>query len=78
VKDNGYIYGQPALELKKMIKDKYMILGDNEKDVGMQFLSDYYHHFRYKEVDTQQFIQFTKSYFSVPTGYFNRWLNTSK
>ncbi len=78
VKNSGYIYGQPPLELKKMIKDKYMIIGDDEKDVGMQFLSDYYHHFRYKEVDTQQFIQFTKSYFSVPTGYFNRWLNTAK
>lgn len=78
VKNTGYIYGQPALELHKMIKEKYQIKGEDEKVVGMQFLSDYYHHFRYKEVNTDEFVQFSRAYFHVPTGYFNRWLFTTK
>lgn len=78
VKHTGYIYGQPALELHKMIKDKYQLKGEDEKVVGMQFLSDYYHHFRYKEVNTAEFVRFSKAYFHVPTGYFNRWLFTTK
>ncbi len=77
VKHSGYIYGQPALEIHKMIQDKYRQKGDTPKKVAMQYLSDYFLNFRYKEVDTEEFIKFTKDYFSVPTGYFNRWLDTS-
>ncbi|MED3553593.1 ABC transporter permease subunit [Cytobacillus praedii] len=75
LKDTGYIYGQPAVELLKMMKSKYQLKGDDVKEVSMQFLSDYYHHFMYKEVDTSEFIRFTKDYFLVPSGYFNGWLN---
>ncbi|MFO1444652.1 ABC transporter permease subunit [Bacillus sp. Bva_UNVM-123] len=78
LKNSGYVYGQPAVELLKIMKDKYREKGDDVKTVSMQFLSDYYEHFRYKEVDTQEFIRFAKSYFNVPTGYFSGWLNTSK
>ncbi|GLB57947.1 ABC transporter permease subunit [Cytobacillus sp. NCCP-133] len=78
VKHTGYIYGQPTLEIHKMIQEKYRQKGDTPKEVGIRYLSDYYHMFSYKEVDTQDFIQFTKDYFSVPTGYFNNWLDTSK
>ncbi|MBT2707854.1 hypothetical protein [Bacillus sp. ISL-47] len=60
-----------------MIQEKYRQKGETPKEVGMQYLSDYYQKFRYKEVDTQEFIRFTKDYFSVPTGYFNNWLETS-
>ncbi|QED48393.1 ABC transporter permease subunit [Cytobacillus dafuensis] len=77
MKNTGFIYGQPAVELLKMMKDKYRMKGEDVKEVSMQFLSDYYHHFQYKEVDTNEFIRFTKDYFSVPSGYFNRWLDTS-
>jgi len=78
VENSGYIYGQPAVELLKMIEEKYQLKGDNVKDAAMQFLSDYYHRFQYKEADTNEFIRFAKAYFSVPAGYFNRWLDTSK
>ncbi|MEH6987167.1 ABC transporter permease subunit [Cytobacillus firmus] len=78
VKHTGYIYGQPALEILQLIQEKYTLKGESPKDVGMQFLSDYYQKFRYKEVDTKEFISFTKDYFSVPTGYFNNWIDTSK
>lgn len=77
VKHTGFIYGQPTLEIYKMIQEKYRQKGETPKEVGMQYLSDYYQKFRYKEVDTQEFIRFTKDYFSVPTGYFNNWLDTS-
>ncbi|MFE8695705.1 ABC transporter permease subunit [Cytobacillus sp. FJAT-53684] len=75
LKGTAFIYGQPAVELLKMMKDKYRLKGENVKAVGMQYLSDYYHHFQYKEVDTEEFIRFTKNYFLVPSGYFNSWLN---
>ncbi len=78
VKHSGYIYGQPSLEILQMIQEKYTLKGESPKAVGMQFLSDYYQNFRYKEVDTKEFISFTKDYFSVPTGYFNNWIDTSK
>lgn len=78
VKNTGFIYGQPAIEILKMVEDKYRLKGDDVKEVSMQFLSSYYEHFKYKEVDTKEFIRFTKDYFSVPTGYFNKWLDTSK
>ncbi|WP_102274793.1 ABC transporter permease subunit [Cytobacillus massiliigabonensis] len=75
LKNTGYMYGQPAVEMLKMMKAKYRLQGDDVKEVSMQFLSDYYHHFMYKEVDTSEFIRFTKDYFQVPSGYFNAWLN---
>ncbi|WNS73989.1 ABC transporter permease subunit [Bacillus sp. DTU_2020_1000418_1_SI_GHA_SEK_038] len=78
VKNTGFIYGQPAIEMLKMMEDKYRLKGDDVKEVSMQFLSSYYEHFKYKEVDTKEFIRFTKDYFSVPTGYFNKWLDTSE
>ncbi|KON87276.1 aminopeptidase N [Sporosarcina globispora] len=78
VKHSGFIYGQPALEIYEMIQEKYTLKGESPEAVGMQFLSDYYQKFRYKEVDTKEFIYFTKDYFSVPAGYFNNWIDTSK
>ncbi|MBY0122633.1 ABC transporter permease subunit [Bacillus sp. S/N-304-OC-R1] len=78
VKNTGFIYGQPAVEMLKMMEDKYRGKGKDDKEVSMEFLSSYYNQFRYKEVNTQEFIRFTKNYFSVPTGYFNKWLDTSQ
>ncbi|WP_141433297.1 ABC transporter permease subunit [Bacillus sp. 03113] len=77
-KDVGYIYGQPALALFKMINERYQLKGSNVKDVGMQYLSDYYNEFKYKEVNTSEFIRFTKNYFQVPTAYFEEWLDVDK
>lgn len=78
IKDNGYIYGQPALQMFSLIKDKYRVRDEDFQKVLMDYLSDYYHHFQYKEVNTSEFIRFTKDYFQVPTGYFNEWLDTSE
>lgn len=74
----GYILGQPAVQIFDMIQDKHRIRQKEASIVLSEYLSDYYHHFQYKEVDTKAFIRFTKDYFQVPTGYFNGWLDTSK
>lgn len=73
-KHNGYIYGQPALKLFELIKDNHGVREKELQTVIMEYLSDYYHHFKYKEVNTDEFIRFTKNYFQVPSGYFNDWL----
>ncbi|SFA99001.1 MULTISPECIES: ABC transporter permease subunit [unclassified Bacillus (in: firmicutes)] len=78
IKDVGYVYGQPALKLFTLIQDNYKVKGTDLEAVTMQYLSDYYHHFQHKEVDTNEFLKFTMDYFQVPKGYFTEWLDTSK
>ncbi|WP_409270438.1 ABC transporter permease subunit [Neobacillus sp. SCS-31] len=78
IKHTGFVYGQPAIKLFKLVEDNYYVRDDGEvKKTAMQYLSDYYDHFKYKEVDTQEFLRFTIDYFKVPRGYFNDWLDTS-
>ncbi|WP_174733969.1 ABC transporter permease subunit [Mesobacillus harenae] len=77
-KHSGYIYGQPALKLTEMVK-KNSYQRENEFDiVVMEYLSDYYHQFRYKEVNTEEFLKFTMNYFKVPRGSFTDWLQTEE
>ncbi|MGJ7910342.1 ABC transporter permease subunit [Neobacillus sp. LXY-1] len=73
-KNSGYIYGQPALKLFSLVQDKYRIRDKDFKTVLSEYLADYYKRFKYKEVDTAEFIRFTKDYFQVPQEYFNDWL----
>lgn len=77
-KHTGYIYGQPAIKMFEMIEDNYHVREKEFDTVLMEYLSDYYHHFKYKEVDTSEFIRYTKDYFRVPKGYFNEWLDTTE
>ncbi|HYK73338.1 MAG TPA: ABC transporter permease subunit [Pseudoneobacillus sp.] len=76
-KHTGYIYGQPALRLFELIQEKAYVREKDLDIVLMEYLSDYYHHFQYKEVNTSEFIRYTKDYFQVPKGSFNEWLDTS-
>ncbi|WP_053366921.1 ABC transporter permease subunit [Bacillus sp. FJAT-27245] len=78
VKHTGFVYGQPALKLFKLIEDHRYVREDGDvKTTAMHYLSDYYKRFSYKEVDTNEFLRFTMDYFKVPRGYFNDWLDTS-
>jgi ABC-type dipeptide/oligopeptide/nickel transport system permease subunit len=77
-KHPGYILGQPAIKLFALIEDNYRVKEKDFTIVLTEYLSDYYNHFKYKEVDTKGFIRFTKDYFQVPEGYFSDWLNTSE
>ncbi|MCM3180261.1 ABC transporter permease subunit [Cytobacillus horneckiae] len=76
LKDFGFISAQPALQINMMINERYELKGVDPMDVKSQYLAGFYKQYRSKEVDTTEFIQFTKSYFSVPSGYFNNWLDT--
>lgn len=78
LKDSGFVYGQPALEIFKMIQEKNSHTEKDLRIVSMEFLSAYYERFKYKEVSTKEFITFAKEYFSVPADYFNSWLDTSE
>ncbi|OCA90889.1 aminopeptidase [Bacillus sp. FJAT-27225] len=75
----AFVYGQPALEIYNMAQQNFYVRKDgDEKTVIMDFLSEYYNHFKYKEVNTEQFIKFSMEYFKVPRGSFSHWLNTEK
>jgi hypothetical protein len=78
IKHPGFVLSQPALQLFSMVQEKHEVRQKDFPIVLTEYLSDYYHHFQYKEVDTSGFIRFTKDYFQVPSGYFNEWLDTSK
>lgn len=78
IKHTGFVYGQPAIKLFKLVQDNYYVRNDGDaKQVAMHYLSDYYNRFKYREVDTNEFLRFTMDYFKVPRGYFNDWLDTS-
>jgi ABC-type dipeptide/oligopeptide/nickel transport system permease subunit len=78
MKHPGYILGQSAVQLFAMVEDNYRVREKEFTTVLTEFLSDYYNHFKYKEVDTSGFLRFSKDYFQVPEGYFSEWLDTSK
>jgi ABC-type dipeptide/oligopeptide/nickel transport system permease subunit len=78
IKHPGFVLSQPALQLFSMVQEKYPVQQKDFTVVLTEYLSDYYHHFQYKEVNTSEFIRFTKDYFQIPTGYFNEWLDTSE
>lgn len=77
VKHTGFVYGQPALKLYRLVHDNYRVRGEaDEKTAAMNYLAGYYNHFKYREVDTAEFLKYTMDYFQVPRAYFNDWLDT--
>ncbi|SFB13778.1 MULTISPECIES: ABC transporter permease subunit [unclassified Bacillus (in: firmicutes)] len=70
----AYLYSQPALEIFDLVNKKYMYVDTEPKKVMMGYLSDYYHLFQYKQVDTAQYVLFTRNYFDLTSGYFEEWL----
>ncbi|RDU36387.1 aminopeptidase [Neobacillus piezotolerans] len=78
IRHTGFVYGQPAIKIFNLIEDNHYVRNEGDvKKVAMQYLSDYYNRFKYKEVDTKEFLRFTMDYFRVPRGYFSDWLDTS-
>ncbi|MGZ9583622.1 M1 family metallopeptidase [Paenibacillus marinisediminis] len=60
-------YGQPAAKLKKLF-DRYGI-------DGMSFAKTYFDYYKYKQVDTKEFVRFIKSYFGMKDdSYFKDWI----
>jgi len=65
-----YLYDQPTIKLWKLFDD----FGGVE--VVKQFLHDYYEKYSFKEIDTEEFVRFTKDYFKLEDNkYFEDWLN---
>lgn len=63
------VYTQPPVQLHELFAD----YGGNEKALG--FLQSYYEHYRYKEVDTQEFLNFLRTYLQLEdVSVFDEWI----
>lgn len=76
VEHEAILNAQPAWEIIELIEEHYAYRGISPEEVGEKYLSSFYEQFAGTEVDTEIFLQFTRDYFSVPSGAFNQWLNT--
>ncbi|MGE1103828.1 M1 family metallopeptidase [Peribacillus simplex] len=66
---NNYIYGKSSTMLWKVFQEN----GGELK--AEDFLKNYYDHYQYKEVDTQEFVRFLKYYLNLKDdGYFKDWI----
>lgn len=78
VKHEAVLNAQPAWKIIELIEEHYGYRGMSPEEVGEKYLSSFYEQFAGREVDTEIFLQFTRDYFSVPSGAFSRWLNTEE
>ncbi|WP_404292243.1 ABC transporter permease [Cytobacillus kochii] len=76
VEHEATLNAQPAWKIIELIEEHYAYRGISPEEVGEKYLSSFYEQFAGREVDTEIFLQFTRDYFSVPSGAFNQWLNT--
>lgn len=66
---SSYIYGKSNVMLWKLFEKRG---GRKEAE---EFLKSYYHFYKYKEIDTQEFVRFTKYYFNLKgNSSFKGWL----
>lgn len=66
---SSYIYGKSALMLWKVFREN----GGELK--AEDFLKNYYDHYQYKEVNTQEFVRFLKYYLNLKDDvYFKDWI----
>ncbi|MDF2653479.1 MAG: hypothetical protein K0Q73_9284, partial [Paenibacillus sp.] len=63
------LYAQPVMKYKTLIES----LGG--QDQGMKFLQSYWTNYQFKQVDTKEFVRFTKAYFAMrDDAFFKDWL----
>lgn len=68
---SAYIYGKAGVMLWKLFEKKG---GINEAE---RFLKKYFHYYQYKEIDSREFMRFTKYYFNLrDDSIFEGWLRT--
>ncbi|USK74302.1 M1 family metallopeptidase [Peribacillus frigoritolerans] len=66
---SNYIYGKSSIMLWKIFQEN----GGELK--AEDFLENYYDHYQYKEVDTQEFVRFLKYYLNLKDDvYFKDWI----
>lgn len=67
------LYAVPVLKLSELFSRP-----DN-KFAAATFLRDYYDYFKFKQVDTDQFVSFTRTYFDMEDdSFFHEWLEVSE
>ncbi|WP_085994208.1 M1 family metallopeptidase [Oceanobacillus senegalensis] len=66
---SSYIYSKSSIMLFKIFENRGGI------EEAENYLKVYYDNYKYKEVDTQEFVRFTKKYFSLTDDFFfKEWL----
>ena len=66
---SSYIYGKSNIMLWKLFEKR------GGKKEAEKFLKSYYKEYKYKEIDTEEFIRFTKHYFNLKDNqFFKGWL----
>ncbi|MEC0343688.1 M1 family metallopeptidase [Peribacillus frigoritolerans] len=65
---SNYIYGKSATMLWKVFQEN----GGELK--AEDFLKNYYDHYQYKEVDTQEFVRFSKYYLNLKDDDYKDWI----
>jgi hypothetical protein len=66
---SSYVYGKPVAMLWNLFKQK------GEIEEAEKFLKTYYDYYKYKEVDSEEFVRFTKHYFNLEDdSFFKEWL----
>jgi aminopeptidase N len=70
---SNYIYGQSYTNLAKIFNQH------GGKQTAKDFLSSYFTHYKYKEVDTDEFVRFMKFYLELEDdSLFEGWLELEK
>ncbi|MBU5253110.1 M1 family peptidase, partial [Lysinibacillus capsici] len=70
---SSYVYGKSARKLWELFKD------NGEVKEAEKFLKIYYHFYKYKEIDTKEFVRFVKYYFDLKDDtLFEGWLELEK
>ncbi|MFJ8461677.1 M1 family metallopeptidase [Lysinibacillus xylanilyticus] len=70
---SNYIYGQSYTNLAKIFNQH------GGKQTAKDFLSSYFTHYKYKEVDTDEFVRFMKFYLEIEDdSLFEGWLELGK
>ncbi|QKY71013.1 M1 family metallopeptidase [Lentibacillus sp. CBA3610] len=65
---SSYVYGKSSTMLWKLFEQNDGIKG------AEKFLKTYYDHYKYKEVDTEEFVRFSKHYFDLEDdSFFREW-----
>jgi hypothetical protein len=67
------LYAQPVLKYKTLIDN---LIG---REQGIKFLQSYWLNYQYKQVNTKEFVRFTKAYFAMKDDtFFKDWLSLNE
>lgn len=65
-----YLYGQPVIKLKEFFEEQ----GGLEN--GFEFLAAYFNKYKFKQVNTNEFVRFAETYFQLKNkDFFKSWLD---